>query len=203
MNRRQIPTPRARHDANQRGDTLIEILVTLMILLFGLLGLVGIIGRANMAELESFQRIQALEIVQDMAARLNANRKVAACYSNFNAGVTLGNVDPPASVPACPLGSVQQQTRAAADLTAWNTLLKGGIEVLSSNAQVGAAQGAIGCITQESANVYLVAVAWQGLAKTAAPTLSDGTVFPCGSGYFGDNTLHRVVTTKVQIGKLS
>lgn len=203
MSFHQMPKPHACCAAGQRGDTMIEILVTLVILLFGLLGIVGLIGRTNAAELESFQRVQALEIVQDMAARLNANRKVAECYSNFNAGVILGNVDPPASVPACALGSIQQQTRAASDLAAWNNLLKGGIEVLGSGAQVGAAQGAIGCITQESTNVYLIAVAWQGLAATAAPTLSDGTTFPCGSGAFGNSALQRVVTTKVQIGKLS
>lgn len=203
MNHHPVSTRHRHPAASQRGDTMIEILVTLVILLFGLLGLAGVIGRANTAELESFERVQALEIVQDMAARLNANRKVAACYSNFSAGVTLGNVDPPASVPACTLGSIQQQTRATADLTAWDTLLKGGIEILGNNTQVGAAQGAVGCITQESANVYLIAVAWQGLVKTAAPTLDDGTVFPCGSGAFGDNTLHRVVTTKVQIANLS
>jgi type IV pilus assembly protein PilV len=53
-------------------------------------------------------------------------------------------------------------------------------------------------------NVYLIAVSWQGLHKTVAPTLTDGsTAFPCGSGAYGDEKLHRVVSTKVRIGALS
>ena len=194
----------ARRPTAQRGSTLIEILVTLVILMFGLLGLVGISGRASMAELESFQRIQATQVVQDMANRLNANRKVASCYSNAANGVTLGaGANAKSAVPACTLGNTQEQTQAVADLDAWNELLQGSIEVLANGTQVGAMQGAVGCITQDTANTYLIAVAWQGLARTAAPKLADGTVFPCGKGSFGDDTLHRVVTTKVQIGDLS
>lgn len=184
----------------QQGSTLIEILITLLILLFGLLGLVGVSSRAHMAELESFQRIQALELAQDIASRLNANRKVASCYSNATTGVQLGTGANAAAIPSCTLGSALQQTQAVADLKAWDALIKGASEGNSAN---GAPIGAVGCITQDSPNVYLIAVAWQGLVRTAVPTLSDGTVFPCGKGTFGDNALHRVVTTKVQIGDLS
>ncbi|WP_287965732.1 prepilin-type N-terminal cleavage/methylation domain-containing protein [Diaphorobacter sp.] len=188
---------------HQQGATLIEILVTLVILLFGLLGLMGISSRAHMAELESFQRIQALQLVRDMASRLNANRKVAACYSNGSTGVKVGTGA--TTLPTCLLDTAPQQAQALADLTAWDGLLKGQAEVLQSGDKVGAMIGAVGCITQEAAppNTYLIAVAWQGMARTVAPTLSDGSVFPCGKGRFGDDRLHRVVTTKVQIGSLS
>lgn len=204
-----LPTSRSaargRFQAGQHqlGSTLIEVLITLVILLFGLLGLVGVSSRAHMAELESFQRIQALQLVQDIADRLNANRKVAACYSNASTGVQLGTGAAASAIPACALGTAQQQNQAVADLTAWDGLIKGQSEVLSSGTKVGTMIGAVGCITQDAPNVYLIAVAWQGLTRTAAPTLSDGTPFPCGKGNFGDETLHRVVTTKVEIGTLS
>jgi type IV pilus assembly protein PilV len=188
----------------QQGATLIEILVTLVILLLGLLGLTAVSSRSHMAELESFQRIQALELVQDMAERMNANRKVALCYSNSATGVQLGTgANPSTAVPACALGSAQQQAQAVADLKAWDSLIKGQAEVLKSGTQVGAMLGAVGCIVQQAPNTYLIAVAWQGLVRTAAPTIEDGSTFPCGSGKFGDDRLHRVVTTKVQIGVLS
>lgn len=194
MNRRPPPL-------HERGATLIEILITLIILLFGLLGLVGISSRAHMTELESLQRIQALHLVQDIANRLNANRKVAACYSNGNTGVTLGTGA--STVPTCTLGNAQQQAQVAADLTAWDNLIKGEAEILQSGSNVGAMIGAVGCITQDEPNVYLIAVAWQGMVRTAEPKLNDGSAFPCGKGNFGDESLHRVVTTKVQIGALS
>ncbi|CAN7185727.1 type IV pilus modification protein PilV [Variovorax sp. LjRoot84] len=189
--------------APQHGVALIEVLVTLVILLFGLLGLAGVSSRANVAEMEAYQRIKALQLVQDMADRLNANRKVASCYSNGATGVQLSATS--TTVPACTAGNVQQQTQVAADLTAWKDLIDGQAEN-QSGAKLGAMIGAIGCVTLDDAanNIYLIAVSWQGLAKTAAPTLADGsTAFPCGNGAYGDEKLHRVVTTKVRIGALS
>ncbi|CAN7197074.1 type IV pilus modification protein PilV [Variovorax sp. LjRoot290] len=189
--------------APQHGVALIEVLITLVILLFGLLGLAGVSSRANVAEMEAYQRIKALQLVQDMADRLNANRKVASCYSNGATGVQLSATS--TTVPACTAGNVQQQTQVAADLTAWKDLINGQAET-QSGAKLGAMIGAVGCVTLDDAanNIYLIAVSWQGLAKTAAPTLADGsTAFPCGNGAYGDEKLHRVVTTKVRIGALS
>lgn len=195
-----------RMASHEGGIALIEVLVSLVILLFGLLGLAGVSSRANLAEMESYQRIQALQLVQDMADRLNANRKVASCYSNGTAGLQLSSSS--TTIPICTAGNIQQQTQAAADLTAWGNLIQGQAETDPAKATkvVGAMIGAVGCVTLDDAanNVYLIAVSWQGLAKTAAPTLADGTTaFPCGSGAYGDEKLHRVVTTKVRIGVLS
>lgn len=189
-----------------RGFALLEVLVSIVILLFGLLGLAGVASRADQAEMESYQRIQAIQLVEDMADRLNANRKVASCYSNGTSGVLLGSSS--STIPSCTAGSAQQQSQAAADLTAWNKMLQGQAETsspASSSKPLGSMIGAVGCITLDDAtnNVYLISVAWQGLARTAAPTLTDGSAYPCGNGNYGDEKLHRVVTTKVQIGALS
>lgn len=200
----RFTTPCLRAAAPQRGIALIEVLVTLVILLFGLLGLAGVSSRANLAEMESYQRIQAVQLVQDMADRLNANRKVASCYSNGSTGVQLG-VDS-TSIPICAAGSPQQNSQAAADLTAWRNLIQGQAETeTQSGTKLGAMIGALGCVTLDDPvnNIYMIAVSWQGLAKTSAPTLSTGAAFPCGNGAYGDEKLHRVVTTKVRIGALS
>jgi type IV pilus assembly protein PilV len=187
----------------QTGFALIEVLVALVILLFGLLGLAGVSTRATLTEMESYQRVQALQLLQDMNDRLNANRKVASCYSNGSTGVQLGTGS--TSIPSCTSGTPLQNTQAAADLTAWDGMLKGQAEDLAG-AKRGAMIGAVGCVTLDDAtnNIYMVAVSWQGLAATYAPKLADGTTsFPCGNGKYSDERLHRVVTTKIQIGKLS
>jgi type IV pilus assembly protein PilV len=208
MNNRFTAHP-ARSAAPQDGMALIEVLVSLVILSVGLLGLAGVSNRASVSEMESYQRVQALELVQDMANRLNANRQVATCYSNGTTGIKLGGSN--TTIPACAAtgSSVQQQTQAAADLAAWRDLVNGQSEI-QSGSKIGAMVGALGCITLDqtiviggnTVNTYLIAVSWQGLAKTAAP-LKAGSAFPCGNGAYGDETLHRVVTTKVQIGVLS
>ncbi|HSV61508.1 MAG TPA: type IV pilus modification protein PilV [Variovorax sp.] len=192
-----------------RGIALIEVLVSLVILMFGLLGLVGVSSRSNLSELEAYQRVQALQLVQDMADRLNANRKVATCYANGAAGVQLGTGSGHTGTPTCIAGSAQEQARAVADLAAWDSMLKGQAEWQGddkASGKIGGMIGAVGCVTVEDAanNIYLIAVSWQGLAQTAAPLLADGTTaFPCGNGAYGNEKLHRVVTTKVRIGALS
>lgn len=200
---RQLVTKYSGKGAAEAGFALIEVLVALVILLFGLLGLAGVSARANLAEMESYQRAQALLLVQDMADRLNANRKVATCYSNGTTGIQLGTGA--TSPPACTMGDAQQQALAATDLSAWNKMLNGQAEVLSGS-KIGAMIGARGCVTQDDAanHIYLISVSWQGLASTYAPKLADGTTpFPCGNGSYGDEKQHRVVTTKVRIGVLS
>jgi type IV pilus assembly protein PilV len=194
--------------SRSRGVTMIEVLVTLVILMVGLLGIAGLSIRANSAEMESYQRVQALVLLNDMVDRLNANRKVASCYSNGANGVTLGSG---ATLPACTSGSASQNAQTAADLQAWNDMLAGQAEtevVGGKTVTRGAMIGAVGCITQEASppaapNSYLITVSWRGLASTSAPTLADGTPAPCGNGLYGDETLHRIVTAKVRIGDLA
>ena len=197
-------TPLHAKARREGGFALIEVLVSFVILVFGLLGLAGIGSRANLAEMESYQRSQALAILQDMAERLNANRKVPSCYSNGVTGQEAGNGVDPATLPACLVGTAQERAQANADLRAWDALLRGQAES-AAGANLGAMIGAVGCITLDDAptNTYMIAVSWQGLVQTAAPLIDGGTAFPCGNGAYGNEKLHRVVTTKVRIGALS
>jgi len=161
----------------QRGTTLIEILISVVILLVALLGAAGMMVRSNQSEMESYQRVQALTLLQDMAARLNANRQVAACYAVAGAMTTAGTGG--ISAPSCTTGSAAQQATVTSDLTAWNNALLGNTETAASGTvALGAMIGARGCIEAiDTVNqVYRVTVAWQGLVKTVVPSL------PCGSG---------------------
>jgi type IV pilus assembly protein PilV len=191
------PTPSARTGHGIAGFTILEILVSLVIVLLGVLGLAGLIIRSNQAEMESYQRVQALALAQDMADRINANRKVVTCYSNGATGMQLGTGY--SGTPACTAGSAQQNARAVADMNAWNARLLGSAEVLSGS-NVGAMIGARGCVNQiDAANrIYLVSVAWQGLAATSAPAAGND----CGLDQYGDNALRRVVTVTIRIGTL-
>jgi type IV pilus assembly protein PilV len=195
VHRRPTRSGRAGHGI--AGFTILEILISLVIVLLGVLGLAGLIIRSNQAEMESYQRVQALALAQDMADRINANRKVASCYSNGATGMQLGTGY--SGTPTCAAGSVQQNTRAVADMNAWHARLLGSAEVLSGS-NVGAMIGARGCVNQiDAANrIYLVSVAWQGLAATSAPAAGND----CGLDQYGDNALRRVVTVTIRIGTL-
>lgn len=181
----------------QRGLTLIEVLVTVVILLVGLLGMAVLLASSQKAETEAYQRAQALVLLQDMATRINANRAVAPCYAITDAGqgepfLGTGSV----LVPACGLGSPAAYTLAVQDMTDWNNLLLGATETLDGQ-PAGTLTGARGCVTRDLAtNTYTITVAWQGLLATEEPD------DPCGAGAYGDDGLRRVVSTIVQIADL-
>lgn len=177
-----LTTLRPRGEA---GFSMLEVLISIFIVLLGLLGLAGLIVRSNQTEMESYQRVQALLLAQDMVDRINANRKNVA---NYVAAVGTGSAIQDCSVPA---------TRAGIDLCEWNNALLGSAET-EGGTNVGAMIGARGCITQVDAvnRIYLVSVAWQGLAATAPP----GTA--CGQDQYGNESLRRAVTATVRIGAL-
>lgn len=181
----------------QQGSSLIEVLVTLVILMLGLLGLVGLMLQSQRSQVESYQRVQALVVLQDMVNRINANRKVAACYAfttAANGSPYLGSGS--ALAPACALGTAEQNARAVQDMTEWNSLLLGSAEK-SGTSDVGAMLGARGCVSLV-AGVYQVSVAWQGNGKTAAPAGVN-----CATDLYGDEAQRRAISAPVQIANLS
>jgi type IV pilus assembly protein PilV len=182
----------------QRGTSLVEVLVTLLILAFGLLGVAGLQSKMGVAEMESFQRSQALIVLSDMAERVSANRAQAASYVT-NAAVGTGDAEP-VTCTGIPAGPDR-------DLCEWSNALKGAAEQKSA-ANVGGMIGARGCITEvQAANpapgvctpgIYQVSVAWQGMNPTAVSSLA------CGQGQYGaDDSYRRVLALSVSIGTTS
>ncbi|MDA8256557.1 MAG: type IV pilus modification protein PilV [Betaproteobacteria bacterium] len=182
-------------DRHQRGTTLLEVLITIVILAFGLLGLAGLQAKVQSAELESYQRVQAILLLSDMSGRLSANRLQAAAYVAAAQPIGTGDAQP-ASCAALPIGPNR-------DLCEWSNALKGAGEQKSSMS-IGAMVGARGCITQVQApnsasdfctpGIYRISVAWQGFNPTKA------SAFTCGQGLYGPDAYRRVITTQITVG---
>lgn len=189
------PSPRPLH--SQRGATLIEVLVALIILMVGLLGLIGVMIQSQRAQLESYQRAQAMLLVQDMAARINSNRRAADCYGSgdtFGTDKDTGSI----AVAGCAVGGpaeiAAREGRATIDLQEWNDLLLGTAET-DATGNVGAMLGARGCITKDAATgVFQISVAWQGSQAAGAPPAG----ITCGTGSYGaDDAQRRAVSITV------
>ena len=187
----------------QTGMMLIEALVSLVIAAIALLGTVTLMAKSTRSEMESYQRVQALTLVQDMVSRINANRQVAACYSNGATGLSTTSAPLPACATGAPTPTANQAATANADLAAWKNALLGSSEV-SGTSKVGAMIGAVGCVDEvapfdPSNPIYRVSVAWQGLMPTATPSL------PCGNGTISTTApkLRRVISVQVQIANLT
>jgi type IV pilus assembly protein PilV len=188
--------------ATNRGSSLVEILVTLVIVAIGLLGLAATQAAMQTADVESYQRSQALVLIDDMLDRINANRYAAQCYAITTAGTGSPYLGAAGSghlgAPACTLGSVtaEQLAQANSDLQEWNDLLNGTAEA-RDGADIGAMSGARGCVTFDTATgTYTIIVNWQGRTDTFAPVVS------CANGLYGAETQRRAVWLTLSIADL-
>jgi type IV pilus assembly protein PilV len=66
-----------RTKPNQRGATLIEVLVAVVVLAIGLLGLAGLQATSVQSNFSAYQRSQASLLASDLADRMRANRTEA------------------------------------------------------------------------------------------------------------------------------
>ncbi|HUP92027.1 MAG TPA: prepilin-type N-terminal cleavage/methylation domain-containing protein [Solimonas sp.] len=187
------PAPAPAPAPRQRGTSLIEVLVTMVIIAIGLLGLASLQSNLQVNDVESYQRAQAAILLKDMSSRLAANRHMRLNYVQNNIGSA-----------ACPV-TTNASTRAQLDLAQWCRSLRGAAERQGAS-EVGAMVGARGCITAINANTYLVSVAWQGLVPVSAPPVG----LPCGANQYdgaaGSSCIadrcRRVIGAVVQVGNL-
>jgi type IV pilus assembly protein PilV len=177
---------------HERGATMIEVLVTLVIVTFGLLGMAGLQARLQASEMESYQRSQALMLLNDMANRIAVNRNNAEDYVTASAvGFDM----------ICP---DDDDTIAQRDAAEWCNALQGAAEKSSADDNIGAMIGGRGCVEQVGSD-YMVTVVWQGLGPISAPPASVG----CGANAFDqagtpcvNDLCRRYVTTLVRIAAL-
>ena len=176
----------------QRGVSLIEVLIAMVILAVGLLGLVGLQGRLQVLQIESYQRAQALMLLQDMSNRIALNRNNAATY-----------------VTASPLGEGMvcpgtNATRVEADVRDWCNALQGAGETMGGS-NLGAMVGGRGCVEALGGDQYLVTIAWQGMGPVSAPPAGvtcGQDLYDGGTNCVGD-VCRRVVTQIVRIATLT
>jgi type IV pilus assembly protein PilV len=181
--------------AYQKGTSLLEVLVTLVITSVGLLGLAGLQGRMQVSEVESYQRSQALILLSDMVSRIEVNHRVAATYATNN---------PLGTGIACPATN-NASTRQQIDAAQWCLALQGAAEKYGG-ANAGAVTGGRGCVHALPNNQYLVTVAWQGQVPISAPpasvTCAQNLYNTAGSSCTQD-LCRRVVTAIVRVATLN
>ncbi|KZY63581.1 hypothetical protein A3735_25955, partial [Oleiphilus sp. HI0061] len=139
--------------STQRGFTLIEILVTIVILSIGLLGVASLQMQGLRNNQSAYLRSQASILVYDIADRMRANSvaAIAGRYDDFDSSQT---------TPSNPLCSTSvagctAQNRADTDLFEWAQRLNGTDEsiILLPDAR--------GTIARGLGNFFTIEVSWK------------------------------------------
>ena len=81
MKTSRFPSPPARLLRDQRGVTLLEVLISIVVLSVGLLGYAGLQTVSMKNNTSAFQRSQATMLTYDIVDRMRANKPNLASYS--------------------------------------------------------------------------------------------------------------------------
>jgi len=183
----------------QRGMSVIEVLITLVVFSLGVLSVAMLQGVASRANYEAVQRTTAANVANDLLERMRANPTALELYMPAGAlgGGSLG------AEPAPNCGSLANTCSpdelALHDLWQWEQILDGVAEADGQNA-TGGLLSPNACITGPiggGQGTYTVAIAWRGQSALSNPAVND-----CGdgSGLYGDsNEFRRIVVAQTYI----
>lgn len=208
MTRPQAFGPRAcdaSSSGKQRGMTLIEVLVSVVILSVGLLAAVGLQLVSKRNNSDAAQRTLAARMAGDMIERMRSNKTSTGLKAYVSGGSALGGksiaTEPsPNCSSSAPCTNIQA---ASHDLWAWETEMDGAFEKVtdgSGQVNVGGLAFPTGCITgpgDGGSGIYTVTVAWRGGVE-----IPDNAAIACGKGkanYGASGEYRRTVSLQVYI----
>jgi len=176
----------------QRGFSLIELLIALIVFSVGLLAVAGLQTVSKQANFEALQRTSASQIAHGLLEDMRVNGDAINVY--LAAGEMGGGSRGAEPAPNCSGTSIcNPAQKASLDLWFWEQMLDGNLE-MSGNAGSGGLVMPTMCVDGPAgggAGIYAVTIAWRGSAS-----LSNGNVSACGTGggdYGADNEFRRIM----------
>lgn len=171
----------------QRGISLIEVLVTLVLISIALLGSASLQVLSKRSNYEAAQRTVAAQLANDLLARMRGNR---GALDGYLPAVTLGGATLAEPAVDCTDATVSctSDDVAAYELWQWEQQLAGVMEEGTGGLlePTVCLDGPVG----GDAGVYQVAIAWRGGTEHLDPEIND-----CGSDtdLYGDSNEFRHV----------
>ncbi len=114
----QLNPPAAAAQRHQRGITLIESLVAIVVAALGVLGILGVQMRTLTDTQTSVRRAQAVRLIEDLGERMKVNPNALAILGNYASGWT---ASPPTAAAArdCSTSTCNATELAAYDVAEW------------------------------------------------------------------------------------
>ena len=154
---------RLTHNRIQRGFSLIEVLVALVILVIGLIGIFNLHIVAKRGSFESFQQTQASYYANDIINRMKLNRTQLDSYAGEYTGA------PSSVAKVCENTTLCNPTELKLwDIFEWQSSLTGESETVGTQ-NVGGLDSPTACIEVNNRDV-LVVITWRGIRETNIDT---------------------------------
>lgn len=166
---------------DQRGFTLVEAMIAILIFGVGLLAVASLQGVARKASYEAVQRTTATHLAESLLERMRANPRGLGTYVAGSVERVVWQGAPPGGDPAaCTTAATAclPAGMATADLAQWWGLVQGAAETVGGAPVGGLVQPTV-CLRSTTGGItgaYAVAIAWRG-ATEVDQTGADG----CGA----------------------
>lgn len=144
-----------------RGFTLIEVLVALVILAVGLLGMATLMMSSMQSSQGAYLRSQASVLAYDIVERMRANRAEAITTDNYELAADAGATGD----PGCQSTGCTASQQAQLDLREWRAVVAAGIPDATT------------AITRDNENEYSITISWAETGTTLKKQ-DDSTVSP-------------------------
>ena len=183
---------------HQRGFSLVEVLVTLVVTTVALLSSASLQLLSKRSNYDAAQRTTAAHLANDLFNRMRSNPEALFAYipGGTLGGGSLGTA--PGSDCLDPGVTCTDAQMAAFDLWQWEQHMDGMLEE-RANKGTGGLSNAAACITGPGGTGnYSVAIAWRGMTDTVNPATDN-----CGVGigdYGTGNVYRRVLVIRSFIG---
>ena len=176
----------------QRGVSLVEVLVTLVLISLALLGSASLQVMSKRSNYAAIQRTSAAHFANDYLSRMRSNRTALASYlpGDDLGGASLG-AEPAKDCSGSGAGCTDAEI-AAYEQWSWEQELDGALETIGGVASGGLLEPTA-CISGPvggTSGLYEVAIAWRGTIEHVNPDIND-----CGadSGKYGADNEYRHV----------
>ena len=166
--------PSGDRRTRQRGFTMVEVMITVLILAVGMLAIAGLQMTAKRSGQQAWQRSLAILLADNMIERIRANPAAVEDYHTGLGDGALGGGSIDEEPTDCAAGECSAQEMAEWDLWNWERRLDGAAIQDADDNDAGGLIEPHGCIVFEEAGAAApntgrlrVVVSWRGLTDTA------------------------------------
>lgn len=177
--------------SRQRGNSMMEVLVSLVVLSFGSLGVAGLQATSKRANHEAKQQLTATFLANDIIEKMRNNPGALATYAGAAVGGGTISAEPSPNCSATDPCSASQM--AVHDRWLWEQAIDG-IAIKQGSVKAGGLVQPTGCISNTNGQVRVV-LAWYGAEALSDTGAAADGVATCGAA--GDHRRQVVISTYI------